>query len=319
MWELIRNFMLKYEFFIVVFFVLFSLILAQSILIKHVIFKYNYLSTKKIISPIKTTMKFNILKSIVLILVLSFTACKKDEAVTEENLPKTPEPTTPTNQFGTISIDFDNVIGANNLVLNTGSYINAAGDTFNVSKFIYYISNIKLIKTDGSKYTDKNSYYLINEAVSSSQSLSLDSIPVGDYNAIEFVIGVDSTRNVSGAQTGALDPSNDMFWTWNSGYIFLKLEGTSPSATSNDLTFHIGGFKSPNNTIRNISRSFPINLSVKGTAISKVKMKTDVLEMFTSPQNIAFSTFNFTMGGPTSVTVANNYVDMITVKEIINN
>jgi hypothetical protein len=25
------------------------------------------------------------------------------------------------------------------------------------------------------------------------------------------------------------------------------------------------------------------------------------------------------MGGPTSVTVANNYVDMITVKEIINN
>jgi hypothetical protein len=133
------------------------------------------------------------------------------------------------------------------------------------------------------------------------------------------VIGVDSTRNVSGAQTGALDPTNDMFWTWNSGYIFVKMEGTSTSAPSNDLTFHIGGFQSPNNTIRTVNRSFPTNLTVKNTTVSKVKMKTDVLEMFTSPQNIDFSTFNFTMGGPTSVTVANNYVDMITVKEIINN
>jgi hypothetical protein len=110
-----------------------------------------------------------------------------------------------------------------------------------------------------------------------------------------------------------------MFWTWNSGYIFLKMEGTSSSAPSNDLTFHIGGFKAPNNTIRTVTRTFPTNLSVKNTTVSKVKMKTDVLEMFSSPQNIDFTTFNFTMGGPTSVTVANNYVDMITVKEIINN
>jgi len=264
----------------------------------------------------------NTIKTVLILLLFSFNACKKDEAVTEENLPVEPTPTptpTPSNQLGAINIDFDNVVGTNELVLTSGSYTNAAGDTFNVTKFIYYISNIKLTKTDGTKFIDNNSYYLINEATPSSQVLTLDSIPVGDYNAMEFVIGVDSTRNVSGAQTGALDPSNDMFWTWNSGYIFLKMEGTSASAPSNDLTFHIGGFKSPNNTIRAVSQSFPTNLSVKNTTTSKIKMKTDVLEMFTSPQNIDFSTFNFSMGGPTSVTVANNYVDMITVKEIINN
>ena len=262
------------------------------------------------------------LKIALVILFFSTYACKKDEAITEENLPVEPTPTptpTPANQLGSINIDFDNVVGTNDLVLNTGSYTNTAGDTFNVTKFIYYISNIKLTKTDGSKFIDNYSYYLINEANASSQSLTLDSIPVGEYNAIEFVMGVDSTRNVSGAQTGALDPINDMFWTWNSGYIFLKLEGTSPSASSNDLTFHIGGFKSPNNTIRTVNRSFPANLSVKNTTTSKIKMKTDVLEMFASPQTIDFNTFNYTMGGPTSVTVANNYVDMITVKEIINN
>lgn len=267
-------------------------------------------------------MTQNIIKALLLLIIISFNACKKDEPVAEENLPITPTPTptpTPVSQLGTINIDFDNVVGTANLELNTGSYTNAAGNTFNVSKFIYYISNIKLTKTDGTKFVENNSYYLINEAQVASQSLSIDSVPVGDYNAIEFVIGVDSTRNVSGAQTGALDPANDMFWTWNSGYIFLKMEGTSTSASGNDLTFHIGGFNAPNNTIRTCNRNFPTNLTVKNTNVSKVKMKTDVLEMFTSPQNIDFSTFSFTMGGPTSVTVADNYTDMISVKEIINN
>ncbi|HRG58588.1 MAG TPA: hypothetical protein PK323_06480 [Bacteroidia bacterium] len=260
--------------------------------------------------------------NILIAIIISFEACKKDEPVTEENIKENPTPTptpTPTQQLGNINIDFDNVVGSNDLVLNTSTYTNAAGNTFNVSKFIYYISNIKLTKIDGNKFIEKESYYLINEANTSSLSLSIDSIPVGDYNAIELTIGVDSVRNVSGAQTGALDPANDMFWTWNSGYIFLKMEGTSSSASGNDLTFHIGGFNSPNNTIRTITRSFPTNLTVKSTNVSKVKMKTDVLEMFTYPQNIDFSTFNFTMGGPTSVTIADNYVDMITVKEIINN
>ena len=48
-------------------------------------------------------------------------------------------------------------------------------------------------------------------------------------------------------RTGVLDPSGagaDMYWTWNSGYIFFKMEGTSPAATGmgNSFMYHIGGF-----------------------------------------------------------------------------
>lgn len=259
-------------------------------------------------------------KNIVALLISStllFNACKKDKEVTEENKPI--DTTIPAIVKGSITIDFDNVVGNTDLQLNTTEYTNAAGNPFKISKFLYYISNIKLVKADGTKHTDIESYYLIKESDLTSQSIKLDSIPAGEYKGIEFVIGVDSTRNVSGAQTGALDPANDMFWTWNSGYIYLKLEGTSPVAADSSLTFHIGGFKSPNNTIRSVTKTFPSNLQVKNTVVNKIKMKTDVLEMFTAPQNIDFSTFNFSMGGPTSVTVANNYTDMITVKEVINN
>ncbi|WP_316930094.1 MbnP family protein, partial [Hymenobacter sp. IS2118] len=47
-----------------------------------------------------------------------------------------------------------------------------------------------------------------------SQLLALKDIPVGDYQSVSFTVGVDSARNVAGAQTGALDPNNGMFWTW---------------------------------------------------------------------------------------------------------
>jgi hypothetical protein len=38
-----------------------------------------------------------------------------------------------------------------------------------------------------------------------------------NITAIKFLLGVDSLKNVSGIQTGALDPAKGMFWTWNTG------------------------------------------------------------------------------------------------------
>src|SRR5690606_12105557 len=52
-------------------------------------------------------------------------------------------------------------------------------------------------------------------------------------------------------RTGVLDPAggmdDGMYWGWNSGYIFLKLEGTSDMAPVDPsghrkYRFHIGGF-----------------------------------------------------------------------------
>jgi pyruvate/2-oxoglutarate dehydrogenase complex dihydrolipoamide acyltransferase (E2) component len=95
-----------------------------------------------------------------------------------------------------------------------------------------------------------------------------EKVPVGTYTAIEYTIGVDSTRNVSGAQTGALAPSNGMFWSWLTGYIFIKAEGTSPEsgASNGEFKYHIGGFKNENNTnaIRVNTQDFPSVMNVDG-------------------------------------------------------
>src|SRR5690606_20878888 len=100
-----------------------------------------------------------------------------------------------------------------------------------------YISNIKLQTNSGVEYVvpQDSGYFLIMEDEPSSQVITLSNVPAGDYDKITFTIGVDSLRSTMdiSKRTGVLDPTqghDGMYWTWNSGYIFFKMEGTSPAA-----------------------------------------------------------------------------------------
>ncbi|QMU29122.1 MbnP family protein [Adhaeribacter radiodurans] len=218
---------------------------------------------------------------------------------------------------GQVTLEFDNVVGEAALSLDDQDYNNANGDQFKVSMFKYYISNIILKKTDGTEYKQPESYYLVDESNADSKLITIKEIPAGEYTGLTFTIGVDSVRNVSGAQTGALDPANGMFWTWKSGYVFVKLEGTSPQSQNGGLVFHIGGFQKPNNTIRTISPSLNgTKLQVEGGKNPEVHFKVNVLNMFQGVNTIKFADLATTMGGENSVRVADNYVNMFTVDHI---
>ncbi|MDU0371367.1 MbnP family protein [Hymenobacter endophyticus] len=209
---------------------------------------------------------------------------------------------------GTLDIEVDNVVGTAPLALNTGTYFTPLGQQFTVSTFNYYITNVKLKKADGTEYAEPESYHLVRETDAASKAFTLNNVPAGDYTALSFVLGVDSVRNVSGAQVGALDPANGMFWTWNSGYIYTKMEGSSPQAGGNrQLVFHIGGFKKPNNTICTVSPSLNgAVIQVRKDRHPTVHLASDVLKMFTGPNTINFTTLSNTMGGSSSVLVADN-------------
>ena len=75
-------------------------------------------------------------------------------------------------------------------------------------------------------------YFLIDESDADTHEPVL-SVPEGEYKTLSFILGVDSLRNTMDVsqRTGVLDVSGaatDMYWSWNSGYIFFKMEGTSP-------------------------------------------------------------------------------------------
>jgi hypothetical protein len=248
------------------------------------------------------------------ILIVSFYACKKD--------PKDDTAPTPAATAGTLNLHFEGMVGDSSLVFNTQSYTNANNDTFKVSTFKFYISNISVRRVDGHYYTESNSYHLIDFSNPASCDIALASVPFGNYDSISFMIGVDSIRNVSGAQTGALDPANGMFWSWSSGYIMAKFEGTSPqsTATGHSVTFHIGGFSGVDNTLKTVHPTFHgATANVSTTVSPEIHFSANLLEWFTTPTTIHFGTLNdVTMPGANSKTIADNYEDMLSVEHIHN-
>lgn len=209
-----------------------------------------------------------------------------------------------------LTIQFENYVGDKLLKLDSATYNNQLGQSYIISKFKYYIGNIHLIKKDGSEYSSSD-YFLINEEEPASKQITLSNIPDGEYSSMSFILGVDSIHNCSGAQSGALDPMNAMFWAWNTGYIFLKLEGQSQVSQSPGklLEFHIGGYKEPNNCIRKIN----LNINLNTSKNSSLKIKTDVAEIFKTPVAIDFSKISSVTDFHNATTIADNYLDMFSV------
>ena len=258
-------------------------------------------------------------KIILFIFTLVIFSCKKD--------PKTIEKSNGTNNnpfevTGSVYFSFTNVVGNQLLSLNIQDYYNSNKDTFKITTFKYYVSNIKLTRSDGFIYSEPESYHLINQAdTDGTGKFIIQNIPHGNYTSIQFIIGVDSLRNCDGAQTGALDVTNDMFWSWSQGYIFAKLEGTFKHGfIPKNFANHIGGFSFPTNNIKVVSPAFNGNiLQVDNDHQSKVLYKADLNEWFKMPAGSDFSWFviyRSIAGGPQMKVIADNYATMFSVAAI---
>lgn len=145
--------------------------------------------------------------------------------------------------YGSITIETEHVwaMSMDPFVLNKQYFHPMTSDSLTYTTFKYYVSNIELKNSNGDWWKAPNSYFLID--LENYEDITISNIPSDDYTAIRFLYGVDSTRNVSGAQEGALSTANGMFWSWNTGYIMLKAEGTSPNSKDGDFAFHLGGFE----------------------------------------------------------------------------
>lgn len=220
--------------------------------------------------------------------------------------------------IGKIQISFENVVGDKILQLDS-IYTNNYEEPFSITQFKYYISNISLLDINGKKTSLGSNYFLIDHKQTESKTCLLH-IPQGEYKAISFTIGVDSVKNISGVQTGALDPANGMFWTWNTGYIMAKLEGTSPlsNVPMHRINYHIGGFKQPNNSIKTIELTLPSPIQIKSNATSTVNIEADILKWFNGKNEIKISDLPFCMNpGVEADKIAENYANMFRIVNVI--
>lgn len=155
-----------------------------------------------------------------------------------------------------LSVNINAKWSENPFKLNT-SYISKHKDTLKITQFKFYVSDFQTVFEDKTIYTDKTSHLIDFEKPNSTI------FPIYKNNkkkiiGINFTIGVDSLASVSGALADDLDPSNGMYWAWQSGYINMKIEGTSSSCKTrkNSFNFHIGGYLQPYYALRKIEIPF---------------------------------------------------------------
>lgn len=236
-------------------------------------------------------------------LLAAQTACKKSA--------------TPPPRAAVLQLSFTNVVNGQPLTLQQATYTNAAGEDFNITAFKYYLSNFSLVTAAGEEVQPAPAYFLVSEDSAASKNILLEQLPEATYTGISFLIGVDSVRNMSGAQTGALDPLYGMFWTWNSGYIMAKLEGTSPASTAPQslIQFHIGGFKAPYNALRRVQLTFPAPVQVVKDTASVLHLQADAYTWFDQPNRISFKDVPAVHTPVAQASrVADNYQHMFTIK-----
>ena len=268
-------------------------------------------------------MKNRTLAALLLAAPLAFSGCKKDS--------DTPE----TTGTGSVNFTVANVVPPTNttgvqpmqpLVLNSSVATTSKGETFIVSTFEYYLSNIQFTKSDGTTYAAPDTYFLVDQATAKTLSFTVPNVPAGDYTGVSFIVGVDAQKTgltdplTFTGKFDALNPAYNMYWTWNSGHIFMKMEGTLTSTSpTKPLTCHIGGYTGATNAIVTAAPSFGSGkLAVRADKTPTIALQANVVKLFDGPNPVTLSTFmGAHMPGAQSVQIAQNYAaGMFSVTQI---
>ncbi len=223
----------------------------------------------------------------------------------------------PADNAGKVKIEIKHVAGEAGLILTTGVYTTALGEKVSVDLLKYYLSNFQLTKADGSIFTipQDSCYFLIDAENASTHAFSLKNLPKGDYTSLTFIMGVDSTTNYAPVEehTGALDLANSMFWIWNDGHIFFKMEGTSPSLNGDSYHYHVGGAggrpgAETFNNLKTVTIPFGQNVAFSKDLAPEIHLKGDILQVFDGTKAISVLEYqNIQAINIASTKIANNY------------
>lgn len=151
-----------------------------------------------------------------------------------------------------ITIQFTPYWGDQPVEMDSVYYSEKNKDSVTFSQLRFYISQLTIC--EGNFPSMLSEYELIDLSRGTSFGVPRQYYSLNEITAVEFNLGIDSVTNTNGVGSGVLDPTTGMYWAWHSGYINLKLEGTSPSCAKNrgKFQYHLGGYAAPYNALRKV-------------------------------------------------------------------
>ncbi len=158
-------------------------------------------------------------------------------------------------QTSTIQLSVSSTYGIAPLQLSDGPFVTQKSEDSKIDVLKFYISNITFTNESKTVLAVPNSFHLIDAENEQPYKFTIENNEKVEFDKIRFDIGIDSATNVSGAMGGDLDPTKGMYWTWQSGYINFKLEGSSKSCPTrnNEFQFHLGGYLPPYYCLQTVS------------------------------------------------------------------
>lgn len=166
------------------------------------------------------------------------------------------------------------------------------------SKLKFYISNISFFREGKLVYKDKQSAHLMD--AENKMIITINDFPAPlNFDSMEFGLGIDSATNTKGALDGDLDPTQGMYWTWQSGYINFKLEGKSNKIPSEDgeFIYHLGGYANEKNAYKKLRFSLCPNENKIDISIDLKKYMDNMIvasnAKIMSPGNLAVQLSDF--------------------------
>lgn len=135
----------------------------------------------------------------------------------------------------------------------------AGGDSLALHSLRMYLGHFVVVQNGQAAPAGADEYFLPDLEEPASLHLHLDLPTGGRFDSLRFELGVDSLTNTGDVRGGALDPTRGMYWTWQSGYINVKLEGfcSRSAARNHDFQFHLGGYLPPHATVQTVQLALP--------------------------------------------------------------
>lgn len=257
-----------------------------------------------------------------LLMTIAFGACSSDDS--SDSIAE--------GETGDLGLFFDNGVNGDALILGN-SYTNSNGEKLTIDRFNYIVSNIILIKADGSEYIypKQESYFVISQEASLF-NVDLENVPAGDYTQIKFGIGVDQQQYLQGetAQQSFWDlaAEHNLTWTWSTGYRFINFEGTFSTIASPETSYNFQvhqGSNSATDNYREVTLNLPNRALVRKDMTPSIHLKTDVNVLLDGTTKIKLSnnineagTSASVMGGENLITIAGNSQAMFKVDHVHN-
>lgn len=156
-----------------------------------------------------------------------------------------------------------------------GQFADQKGRPLAIARLDLLLTQFSLQRADGS-WTSAQDWHGFFRAEQPMRRQPLQQVPVGEYIAARFAVGVDPRANH--ADPNRLRPDdplhpvvNGMHWGWKGGYVFMALEGHwqpdgAPVGSTGGFSYHLGG----NENLINIR--FPAKLTVRDGSVLRLNL-----------------------------------------------